>query len=283
MNRPFGFSGHAPKYAVFGNPVFHSKSPRIHRQFAKQTGVDLEYRAIEAPLRGFRETLQTFMAAGGKGLNVTLPFKIEAYQAATELSPRAQLAAAVNTLRIDGPGKLYGDNTDGAGLLRDIEKNCRHPVRDRHVLILGAGGAVRGILQPLISAGPASLWIINRTAEKAIRLAGQFSKLLAMPIEAGGFADLPESAFDIIINATAASLHGDNLHLPGTLARGESLAYDLVYADQDTPFMSWAREVSVEAVSDGLGMLVEQAAESFLLWHGVRPATGEVIARLRGK
>ncbi len=266
------------RYAVFGNPIAHSKSPLIHAAFARQCGQDIVYEAILAPLDGFRATVEAFRAAGGKGANVTLPFKAEALQLADKRSERARLAGAANTLRFDADG-VFADNTDGIGLVRDLAR-LDVVLRERRVLILGAGGAARGVILPLIEAGPALLAIANRTVAKAQALAAQFAPF--GQLSAGGFGDFADGAFDLVINATSASLSGEGLRLPQGLFAPGGLAYDMVYGQGETPFMREARQRGAARVADGLGMLVEQAAESFFLWRGVRPQTPPVLAMLRG-
>ncbi|HVP08261.1 MAG TPA: shikimate dehydrogenase [Burkholderiales bacterium] len=261
------------RYAVIGNPVAHSKSPWIHAEFARQTRQDLDYGRIEAPLDAFARTVDAFRAAGGRGANVTLPFKGEACAYATRLTERARVAQAVNTLRFEGAEAL-GDNTDGVGLVTDLERNLGRAIAGRRVLLLGAGGAARGVLQPLLERGPAALTIANRTAQRARELAGLFGK-----VRGGGFEALAGEAFDLVINATSAGLSGEAPPLPAAAFAPGAFAYDMVYG-RDTPFLAMARAAGA-AVSDGLGMLVEQAAESFQLWRGVRPETAAVLAALR--
>lgn len=266
-------------YAVMGNPVRHSKSPAIHTEFARQCGIALEYRAIEVESGSFARAVEEFRAAGGQGLNITVPFKLEAYQLADERSARAELAGAVNTLKFESSGTVYGDNTDGVGLVRDLATNHAIALKGKRVLVLGAGGAVRGILGPLLQQGIGSVVIANRTVSKATELAHAFAA--HGDVSSCGFDVLHGQRFDIVINGTAASLRAEVPPLPDELFAGQAVAYDLMYGDQPMPFMIWAREHSAARVTDGLGMLVEQAAESFLLWHGVRPQTGPVIEHLR--
>ncbi len=262
-------------YAVFGNPIAHSKSPRIHAEFARQTGQDLRYTALLAPLEGFAETVLAFRAGGGRGANVTVPFKEAAWALCGRRSERAELAGAVNTLKFEGE-EIYGDNTDGAGLVRDLSANLGVPLAGRRILLLGAGGAARGVLGPLLEQGPRALCIVNRTADKATALAAAFA---GQGVVAGGGYDAVQGAYDVVINATAASLAGDLPPLPeGVFAPG-ALAYDMMYG-RDTPFLAFALAQGARA-ADGLGMLVEQAAEAFFLWRGVRPLTAPVIALLR--
>jgi len=263
-------------YVVIGNPIAHSKSPEIHAQFAAQTGQQLEYDRLLAPLHGFRAAVQVFMRKGGCGANVTVPFKLEAHDLADTLSERARLAGAVNTLRFE-QGRIHGDNTDGAGLVTDITVNAGHALAGRRVLLLGAGGASRGALLPLLEQCPAALVIVNRTAARAAELAAQFAA--HGPVSSAAYADL-DGPFDVIINATSASLNADLPPLPPSVFGSHTLAYDMMYGRTPTVFMHHAHQHGAMA-RDGLGMLVEQAAEAFYLWRGVRPATADVFASLR--
>jgi len=266
------------QYAVMGNPIAHSRSPKIHALFAAQTGQSLAYRAILVEPGGFVAAARTFRASGGKGLNVTLPFKQDAWVFADILSARAERAGAVNTLIFEASG-VRGDNTDGLGLVRDLTVNHGCLLAGRRILLLGAGGAARGVLQPLLAERPAQVVIANRTAEKALGLAVRFSDLGR--VSACGFAELAERQFDLIINATAAGLEDAVPPLPeGVLATG-GWCYDLMYGREPTAFVRWGRQQGAIASLDGLGMLVEQAAESFHRWRGVWPETGPVIAALR--
>jgi shikimate dehydrogenase len=264
----------ADRYAVIGNPVAHSKSPWIHAQFAVQTGERIAYEALLAPLDGFAATVAAFRVAGGKGSNVTLPFKGEACALATDLSERARAAQAVNTLVFSGAG-IRGDNTDGVGLVRDLADNLSFAIAGRRILLAGAGGAARGVLLPLLAERPEALVIANRDAGKAHALARAFPG-----VEACAYADLAGQRFDLVINATSAGLTDAALPLPPRLFLGEAMAYDMVYG-RDTAFLRAARGDGAARTADGLGMLVEQAAESFFLWRGVRPATAPVLAALR--
>ena len=266
------------RYCVFGNPVAHSRSPAIHARFAAQCRQDLSYEAILAPLDGFVATVGDFIAGGGKGANVTLPFKEEAFALCTRRSVRAERAGAVNTLAFTGSG-IFGDNTDGAGLVRDIEVNLEVPLAGRRLLLLGAGGAARGVIAPLLERRPAGLFIANRTADKAEALARQFSDLAA--VDAGNLAKTAGRTFDVVINATSASLSGATLPLPAGIFAPASLAYDMMYGKGETPFLALAREQGAARLADGLGMLVEQAAEAFLIWRGVRPDSALVLAEFR--
>jgi shikimate dehydrogenase len=261
----------ADRYAVIGNPVAHSKSPWIHAEFARATGQALRYEAIEAPRGGFADAVAAFRAAGGKGLNVTLPFKEEAYALCAEVSARARLARAVNTLMLkDG---VSGDNTDGVGLVRDLAANLNVDPRGKRVLLMGAGGAAQGVAGALLEAGAAELVIANRDTGRAQALAARFPG-----VKASGYGALA-TGFDIVVNATSAGLQGAAPPLPAGVLGPGVLAYEMVYG-RDTPFLAAARAAGARAC-DGLGMLVEQAAESFFLWRGVRPATAPVLERLR--
>ncbi|MBN7797112.1 shikimate dehydrogenase [Parahaliea mediterranea] len=267
------------KYAVFGNPIKHSKSPVIHAAFAEQCDQAMQYRAVRVELDGFERAVANFFAGGGRGLNITLPFKQQAFALADERSDRAARAGAVNTLCLQDDGSLFGDNTDGIGLVRDMVANLGWRLRDQRILVLGAGGAVRGVLEPLLRERPRSLAIANRTAQKARDLAAEFAELGAL--EGGGLDLLEGRQFDLVINATSAGLQGEMPELPGSLLTERSCCYDMLYGAEPTPFMRWAALHTAWAVADGLGMLVEQAAESFYRWRRVRPATGPVIAQLR--
>ena len=264
------------QYAVIGNPVAHSKSPLIHAAFAHQTGQDLVYERLLAPAGAFIATAEAFRGRGGRGLNVTLPFKLEAYGYATELSERARAAQAVNTLSYRA-GAILGDNTDGAGLVSDLLHNLGFALAGRRILLLGAGGAARGVIAPLLQQQPAQLVLANRNLDKAQRLAQDFRGAL----EAGTYAALAGRQFDLVINATSASLAGALPPLPpGVFARG-ALAYDMMYGKGETPYLAFARGEGAALLADGLGMLVEQAAESFLVWRGVRPDSAPVLQLLR--
>ncbi len=269
------------RYAVIGNPIAHSKSPQIHAAFARQTGAALSYEAILAPLDGFAATVHAFRAAGGRGMNVTVPFKLEAFALADRHTPRAHAAGAVNTLAFGTDG-ILGDNTDGAGLVRDLTLNLGCALAGRRLLLLGAGGATRGALLPLLGTGPALLTIANRTVAKAEELVASFAPQAGgTRLDACGFAALAGRQFDVVINATAASLADEVPPLPPGLYAPGALAYDMMYGRGDTPFMTAARADGAAQVADGLGMLVEQAAESFALWRGVHPDGGAVLAELR--
>lgn len=261
------------RYAVFGHPIAHSKSPQIHAAFARQTGQDMAYDAILAPTDGFADSVAQFVAAGGRGANVTVPFKEEAFHLATRLTPRAQRAGAVNTLRFEG-ADIVGDNTDGAGLVADLTRNLHCSLAGKRILLLGAGGAARGVIEPLLEQHPAALVIANRTVSRAQELANLFGS----GVTACGF-DAADTPFDVVINATAASLAGELPPLSPEIFKPDTLAYDMMYG-RDTPFLHFARSHGATA-ADGLGMLVEQAAEAFFVWRGVRPDTAAVITVLR--
>ena len=264
-------------YCVFGNPIAHSKSPAIHAAFAAQTGQDLRYEARLAPVDDFAGAVAAFVREGGRGANVTVPFKEDAFRLATRRTPRAEQAGAVNLLTFS-EGEIVGDNSDGAGLLRDIETNLGCPVAGQRVLVLGAGGAARGALGPLLAARPARLTLANRTPAKAAALAESFAPY--GPLSGLAFPELHGQQFDLIINATAASLAGELPPLPDGLLAPGGIAYDMMYG-RATPFLAWAAAHGAGQCADGLGMLVEQAAEAFFVWRGVRPASAPVLAALR--
>ncbi|MDD4914548.1 MAG: shikimate dehydrogenase [Methylococcales bacterium] len=265
-------------YAVFGHPVGHSKSPYIHGRFAEQTRQNLIYSARDVPPENFRDNAESFFAAGGKGLNCTVPLKELAWRYAERLTPRARLAGAVNTLAIQADGGILGDNTDGIGLVTDLTDNQQIRLPGSRILILGAGGAARGILGPLLDSRPQQIVIANRSLDKAAAIAADFAKTgevasIAYPALAG-------RQFDLIINATSASLSGQLPPLPDKLLAAQGCCYDLAYASQPTAFVEWGRKHLAAKSLDGLGMLVEQAAEAFLLWRGVRPQTAGLIGEL---
>jgi shikimate dehydrogenase len=264
-------------YAVIGNPVAHSKSPQIHAAFAAQTGEQISYTALLAPLDGFARTVAEFRDSGGCGLNVTVPFKQEAFRAANVLSERASAAGAVNTLSFQA-GTILGDTTDGMGLVRDLSVNLGVGLQGLRILLIGSGGAARGVIAPLLSEKPARLAIVNRTVAKADELATSFAKL--GPIEVTSFGQLGEATFDIVINATSIGLSDDALALSDKLFAEGALAYDMMYGKGLTRFLSQAAAAGGRT-ADGLGMLVEQAAESFFIWRGVRPDTRPVLEALR--
>lgn len=268
------------RYAVMGNPITHSKSPQIHQQFASQTKQHLLYEKLKVETQDFPEEVANFYENNGKGLNITVPLKEEAFKLATKLTERARRAGAVNTLILNAKGEYTGDNTDGVGLVRDLTLNHQTNLTNKDILILGAGGAVRGILEPFIQQQPARIVIANRTLERAQKLAADFSDIAA--IEVFTFAELKGQQFDIIINGTSASLSGELPPLPANLLKENSTTYDMMYGKDDTPFMTWSRENNASKVIDGLGMLVEQAAESFYCWRKVKPQTKPVIDFIRG-
>jgi len=265
-------------YAVIGNPIAHSKSPRIHAEFARQLGEDLRYEAILAPRDAFAAAVSAFRAAGGRGLNVTVPFKLEAFELATERTERAVQAQAVNTLSFDGAA-VFGDNTDGAGLIADLRDRLGFAIRGKRVLIMGAGGAARGVILPLLAQEPAALSIANRTVERALALERQFAAF--GPVRGGGYAELGGHAFHLVVNATSAGLAGELPPLPRGIFAPGSLAYDMTYGEDSTRFLAHARAEGAAQVADGLGMLVAQAAESFFIWRGRRPDIRPVIDLLR--
>lgn len=269
------------RYAVIGNPVAHSKSPIIHQMFAQQTGHSLHYEALLAPLDGFADCIAQFRHEGGRGANVTVPFKLEAHALASRLTARAAAAGAVNTLAFDETG-ILGDNTDGTGLVRDLSANLGCQLAGARILLLGAGGAARGAILPLLEAGPEQLFIANRTADKAHALTTLFSSQAgASRLQAGGFDALAGLSFDIVINATSASLSSEAPPLPDGCYAPQATAYDMMYGNEPTAFLKAARSQGAAVLADGLGMLVEQAAESFTLWRGLRPDTRAVLHALR--
>ncbi|MFC0338305.1 shikimate dehydrogenase [Kushneria avicenniae] len=265
-----------PLYAVFGNPIAHSRSPQIHSGFAEQLGDAVRYDARLAPVDDFQGGWRAFVSEGGRGANVTVPFKQQAAVLADQLSDRARQAGAVNTLMVGDSGEVIGDNTDGAGLLLDL-KRLEAPLADARILVLGAGGAVRGVLGPLLATGPSELVVANRTVEKATALAELFDAM--GHIRGCGFEAI-EGTFDLVINATSASLAGALPPLPEILFNEGALAYDMMYGATPTVFLQWAQRHGVRCV-DGLGMLVGQAAESWYLWRGTRPDTTPVLEALR--
>jgi len=265
------------QYAVFGNPIQHSRSPFIHTLFANQTAQQMIYKAIEAPLDNFEGTLNTFFAGNGKGCNITVPFKEQAFKYAQQLTDRATLAGAVNTLKLTDDGIIIGDNTDGAGLILDL-KNNHIPVSNARILLLGAGGAARGVCGPLLAEKPKQLVIANRTFVKAQNLAAIFT--LSGNITACEFADL-SGDFDLIINSTSASLNGQVPAISPDLVRSETAIYDMMYSAQTTVFNAWAKQQGARFVMDGLGMLVGQAAESFAIWRAIKPGSRHVLNELR--
>ena len=269
------------RYCVFGNPIAHSKSPEIHAAFAAQTGQNLQYERRLAPLDGFADAVRGFIAEGGKGANVTVPFKLEAVKVAQALTIRARAAGAVNTLHFTGDG-IIGDNTDGAGLVADIVNNAGVSITGKRVLLLGAGGAARGVVLPVLEHRPAQLVIANRTVATAEALVEQFAALGGEGVvSACGFAQI-DGAFDIVINATAASLNAEVPPVSPSVFAPGALALDMMYGASPTVFLQFAGQHGAQ-LRDGLGMLVEQAAEAFSVWRGVQPATGEVLQKLRAQ
>ena len=268
----------ADQYGVFGYPVSHTLSPFVHAMFARDTGEQMSYRAYEVTPDDFTARVHTFFAGGGRGLNITLPHKLAAVGVADELSERATHAAAVNTLAMHESG-ILGDNTDGAGLVRDITNNVGLELEGRRVLILGAGGATRGIVGPLLAVAPKVLVIANRTPERATALAAAFAGVGRT--RGVSFQQVGDAAFDLVINATSASLSGEIPEIPRRAIAAHTVCYDLAYGRSATAFVRWAQALGCARALQGLGMLVEQAAESFHLWRGVRPATAHVLAVLK--
>ncbi len=268
------------RYAVIGHPIDHSRSPVIHQLFARQTGENITYEAIDAPREGFEIAVRGFRAAGGKGLNITVPHKRAAFALCEELGTEAAQAGAVNTISFRADGRLRGDNTDGIGFIRDLTENLEQPIEGRSVLVLGAGGAARGILPPLLAAEPAVLVLANRTIERAEAM---LTELGSPPdLEASSFEALQgHKPFDVIVNATSAGLRGEQPPFPPSCIGSDSVCYDLAYSLKDTPFVQWARAHHALKAAQGWGMLVEQAAESFWIWRGVRPDTQPILAQLR--
>lgn len=269
------------RYAVLGHPVSHSRSPVIHRLFAQQTGQNISYELIDAEPASFETAVRGFAAAGGRGLNITVPHKEAAFAIAVQRGAEAERAGAVNTITFERDGRIRGDNTDGIGLIQDLTANLNHSLAGERILILGAGGATRGILGPILDQGPAELLLANRTLERARALEARFS---ADCLSVSSFEDLVAlEPFDLVINATSAGLRGEQPPFPGSCVSANSLCYDLAYSLKPTPFVNWAREQGAGHAEQGWGMLVEQAAESFLIWRGVRPATAPILQQLRPK
>lgn len=271
----------ADKYAVIGNPIGHTKSPLIHQTFARQSGQDIEYTAIEGRLGNFREDVEAFRQADGRGMNVTAPFKLDAFAYATDLTEQARLAGAVNALKFDGD-RILGQNFDGIGLTRDIVHNLGAPLRGKRVLLLGAGGAARGAMLPFLEQKPARLLLVNRTIGKAQALFEQFKPYAQGEFAYASYPELADVAegFDLVINATSASLHGELPPVHTRVFTHASLVYELAYGKGLTPFLSLARSAGGGRLADGVGMLVEQAAEAFAWWRGVRPETADLIKTL---
>lgn len=271
-------------YCVFGHPIAHSKSPWIQARFAELTGQTLQYEKTWVPLDAFNATVHAFKAAGGKGCNVTLPFKTEAAALATECSPRVALAQACNTLNFDGE-HIYGENTDGLGLVTDLVSNAGFSLQGRRILLIGAGGASAGVLGPLLTEKPHCIWVANRSVDKAIHLVARHARLAEIEgVDCQAFGLTHEAilshSFDLVINASSSSLQQAALPVPATVLQPNGLACDLMYGPAAQGFLEWARAHGTEA-RDGLGMLVEQAAASFQLWRGVQPPTQQVLAELR--
>ena len=266
------------RYAVVGDPVSHSKSPLIHSLFAEQTGEDISYVAKEVDAQSFDDFVVKFFAGGGSGLNVTLPHKERANKIAKYREPRADNAGAVNTLFVNEEGEICGDNTDGPGLITDIKYNNGIGLGGKNILLVGAGGAIRGVLVSLIEEKPAAITIVNRTIAKAAALKSKFSNVL--DIEISDYENL-HGSFDLIINGTSLGITGEVPPLCIESVNSQTCCYDMMYGNKDTAFVAWAKDKGASKVFDGLGMLVEQAAESFLRWRGVRPQTGEIIKALR--
>ncbi len=274
-----GDSNSAPdRYGVMGHPIDHSWSPFIHGLFAKQTGQNLSYRLFDVHPQKFRASALEFFTHGGRGLNITVPHKAAAAELVNRLTGRAEQAAAVNTIVLDERDELLGDNTDGAGLLTDLTVNLGIELASRSILILGAGGATRGVLAPLLEARPASLMVANRTPDRATQLAAEFAEI--GPVAGCGFDALESEPFDLIINATSASLHGEVPLVPARIIAKHTVCYDMAYGKGETSFTRWAREHRARNSFKGWGMLVEQAAESFQLWRGVRPDTRPILEAL---
>lgn len=267
------------RYGVIGHPIAHSRSPVIHMLFARQTGEDISYEAFDIPPEALERELRRLVKEGLRGFNVTVPHKQAVAEMADSLVGQAKRARAVNTVTVTTDGSLVGDNTDGIGLVRDLRANLDIRLEDQLILVLGAGGATRGITPALLEAGPAQLTIANRRPERAEALAEEFASL--GPVQACAFDDLPRQPFDLVINATSAGLHGETPPFPGSIIGPETVCYDLSYAMTETPFLAWAREHDCQHAHQGWGMLVEQAAESFLIWRGRRPETAPVLKQLR--
>ncbi len=269
------------KYAVIGNPIKHSKSPQIHSAFAQQEGTVIDYDRILTDEDNFIKTVNDFFSSGGSGLNVTVPFKVLAYQQCSQLNEYAQAAQAINTLSLDQNQQWVGANTDGIGLLTDLKNNLHVTLKNKSILILGAGGAARGILLPLLKETPSKIVIANRTVEKALELATAFCALGV--IKGCGYEQIDDSVFDIVINATSASLNNTLPPITKNIVNHNSICYDLAYSDNPTAFTTWAKQHGVKSTHDGIGMLIEQAAESYYIWRGFKPNTQEVFSLLRPK
>jgi shikimate dehydrogenase len=285
MSSLFDFESSPDAYAVMGNPIAHSKSPQIHQAFAQQTGQRITYEAILVDVGGLAQAVGNFVANGGKGLNITVPFKRDAWKLVNDRSEKAEQAGAVNTIIVRNDQSLLGDNTDGIGIVRDLTQNHHVTLTAQTILLIGAGGAARGVLGPLLEQKPKSVFIANRTPDRAQELAALFSTakrpVTDSDIRGGGFNAVPETGFDIVINASAASLQGELPPLPDCVVTAASVCYDMMYGATVTPFMHWGENLGAGLCCDGLGMLVEQAAESFYLWRNVRPQTQDVIRLIR--
>jgi shikimate dehydrogenase len=266
------------RYAVIGNPIAQSKSPLIHAHFAKATGQDIEYTKIEAPLDGFAAAVRAFRDAGGRGMNVTAPFKLQAYELADETSERARAAGAVNALKFEPDGRILAENFDGIGLVDDIVRNLGVALAGQRVLVLGAGGAVRGLLLPFLAEHPAELVIANRDAAKAVQLAQAVAA--QVKLRGGAYADIGAGRFDIVVNATSASLRAELPPVSPEVFAVDGLAYELAYGKGLTPFLRLAQNAGVKRLADGVGMLIEQAAQAFVWWRGVRPDTRALIEQM---
>jgi len=266
-------------YGVVGNPIKHSLSPTIFKMFAEKTKQPLLYQKILAPIDQFTQTIEDFRHKGGKGLNVTLPFKEQAFRIAQRHNDAARLAQSANTLKFTAQGDIFAANTDGIGLIRDIENNHHCNIEGKRVLLIGAGGAAAGVIAPLLSRSPKQLHLANRTIEKAVTLAKRFEQL--GEITTSGFDDLKGESFDLIINASSASLYGEMIPLPPDILSDQCTCYDMVYLPEPTVFLQWAKKNGAHKSIDGLGMLVEQAAESFYIWRGSHPETQAIIDKLR--
>jgi shikimate dehydrogenase len=270
--------GGTDRYVLFGHPVGHSWSPFIHRMFAQQFGHEIDYGLVDVEPERFASVVRQFFGGGGRGANITVPHKLAAAGLADELTARAVRAGAVNTLAARSDQGLLGDNTDGAGLIADLTRNLEVTLRDRRLLILGAGGAARGVLAPLLAEKPAQVLVANRTAERARALAAAFADL--GEVAGGGFAAAAQGDWDLVINATSAGLHGQAPELPAGTLGPDSVCYDMAYARGETPFQRWAANHGARQIHQGWGMLIEQAAEAYLLWRGTRPDTGPVRAAI---
>lgn len=282
MDEAISFNPQIDNYCVIGNPIAHTKSPQIHAAFAQQTHQNIFYQSILIDKDAFGlKTVKKLQNQGFKGINITIPFKVDAWKISEIKSRNAESALAVNTISFDENGKIEGANTDGIGLIRDLVINHNITIKNKKILLLGAGGAVSGVLKQLLDEKPSTVAIANRTIRRAKTLCNAFANYTG--ITACGFGDLAGQVFDIVVNGTSVSLQGKTLPLPESIIRSDTCCYDMVYADQDTAFMQWAKTHGAESVYDGLGMLVEQAAESFFIWRNIRPDTSAVIQSLSKK